>query len=145
MSDLLTRAGQHLGYSSWLEVTPQRVAQFADATGDHQWIHFDERRTAGTRFGAPIAHGFLILSLVSPLVAELLGPVPKRGMRVNYGTDRVRFLTPVPVGARLRVGATLDVAEPAPGGSRLELATTVLVQDQRVPACAARLLIRCYD
>ncbi len=145
MEELRARAGQHLGYSGWIEVTAERVAQFAAATGDHQWIHVDARRAAATRFGGPVAHGFLVLSLVSPLLAELLPRQSGGGMRVNYGCDRVRFLTPVPVGAWLRMGATLDAVRPVPGGTALELTATFLVRDQRVPACVARVLLRCYD
>jgi len=99
--DLKARVGQHLGYSDWLEITQERVNQFADATGDHQWIHVDpERARRESPFGGPIAHGFLTLSLIPALMADAMRFEQKMG--VNYGLNRVRFLKPVPVGARVR-------------------------------------------
>jgi len=111
-------AGKHLGYSDWLEITQDRVDRFADATGDHQWIHVDpERARAESPFGGPIAHGYLTVSLSNlflPQVVEVRGV----SMGVNYGTDKVRFPAPVPVGSRVRGGAELVEVTTSPAGSR---------------------------
>src|SRR3954447_19456682 len=99
--------GQHLGYSDYLEITQEQVNTFAEATGDHQWIHVDpERAKAESPFGGPIAHGHLTLSLVPALLPEIVD-MQGFSMGVNYGTEKVRFPSPVPVGSRVRAGATL--------------------------------------
>ncbi|HNA35409.1 MAG TPA: MaoC family dehydratase, partial [Microthrixaceae bacterium] len=108
--------GTHLGYSEWMEITQERVNTFADATGDHQWIHVDvERATAESPFGGPIAHGYLTLSL-GPVLFPQIMTVKGIKMGVNYGCGKVRFPSPVPVGSNLRLGATLDSVEDLPGG-----------------------------
>src|SRR5215471_21471217 len=101
LAELRDRAGQHLGTSSWHEITQEQVNLFADATGDHQWIHVDPDRAATGPFGGPIAHGYLTLSLVPRLLPEII-ELSGFSMGVNYGCDRVRFPSPVPVGSRLR-------------------------------------------
>jgi acyl dehydratase len=144
VEELLGRVGAHLGYTGWTRLTRERVAAFADATDDHQWIHLDERRAAATRFGGPIVHGYLLLSLVSPLLERLL---PRRagGIRVNYGCDRVRFLTPVPVGAHVRLGATVRSVQPVRGGVQAALTVVVSVRGRQAPAVVARVILRGYD
>ncbi|MFA9564357.1 MAG: MaoC family dehydratase, partial [Acidimicrobiales bacterium] len=113
---LKAMVGQHLGYSDWLEITQDRVNQFADATGDHQWIHVDPERAKDGPFGGPIAHGYLTLSLGPMLVPQVLS-VTGISMGVNYGTEKVRFPSPVPVGSNLRVGLELVSVDDRPDGS----------------------------
>src|SRR3954464_1966513 len=112
ITGLTDLAGEHLGYSDWHTVTQEQVDRFADATGDHQWIHVDPERAAKeSPFGGPVAHGFLTLSLLPMLLPQLLETTGFR-MGVNYGTEKVRFPSPVPVGARIRAGAVVDSATP---------------------------------
>src|SRR5947199_380750 len=110
--DALQKAtGTHLGYSDWLEITQDRIDGFADATGDHQWIHVDPERAKDGPFGTTIAHGYLTLALTNLLLPQLL-QVPGATMGINYGTDRVRFPAPVPVGSRIRMSSELvDVTD----------------------------------
>src|SRR3954470_6095507 len=114
--DELEQSGEReLGTSSWHEITQEQVNQFADATGDHQWIHVDPERAAReSPFGGPVAHGYLTLSLLPSLMPQIVEITGFR-MGVNYGTDKVRFPAPVPVGSRVRAGATLDSATPIDG------------------------------
>lgn len=136
-------AGRDLGASDWLEVTQERVNTFADATGDHQWIHVDAERAAAGPFGAPIAHGYLTLSLVIPLFGSLL-KIEGSTMGVNYGLEKVRFPNPVPVGSRIRLAAKVaDVAE-VTGGLQMTCDFTVEIEGQEKPACAARTIYRQY-
>ena len=136
--------GQHLGYSNWVEVTQEQVNQFADATGDHQWIHVDpERATKESPFGGPIAHGYLTLSLLPMLMPQIV-EITGFKMGVNYGTDKVRFPSPVPVGSRVRAGATLDSAEPIDGGIAMAVTVTVEVEGGSKPAMVATSLSRRY-
>jgi acyl dehydratase len=135
--------GQHLGYSDYVEITQQRVNLFAEATGDHQWIHVDvERATAGP-FGGPIAHGYLTLSLGPVLLPEILH-VSGITMGVNYGTNKVRFPSPVPVGAKLRLGATLAGVEDVTGGAQLTIALVFEIEGAPKPACVAEVVYRYY-
>lgn len=133
--------GRHLGYSDWLEVTQDRIDTFADATGDHQWIHVDPERAAAGPFGTTIAHGYLTLSLVNhflPQVVEVRGI----SMGVNYGADKVRFPAPVPVGSRLRAGVELVATEDVPGGAQAKMRVTVEVDGGGKPACVVETLSR---
>ena len=135
--------GQHLGYSDYVEITQERVNLFAEATGDHQWIHVDvERATAGP-FGGPIAHGYLTLSLGPVLLPEILH-VSGITMGVNYGTNKVRFPSPVPVGAKLRLGATLAAVEDVTGGAQLTIALVFEIEGAPKPACVAEVVYRYY-
>ena len=109
--------GQHLGYSGWVEVTQDQVNRFADATGDHQWIHVDVERAKAGPFGGPIAHGYLTLSLAPVLLPEVL-QVSGISMGVNYGCNKVRFPSPVPVGSKLRLGAKIVDVEEVAGGAQ---------------------------
>jgi len=136
--------GKHLGYSGWVTVTQEQVDQFADATGDHQWIHVDAERAAReSPFGGPIAHGFLTLSLLPMLMPQVVEITGFR-MGVNYGTDKVRFPSPVPVGSRVRAGATLDGADPIDGGIAMVLTVTVEIEGASKPAMVATSLSRRY-
>jgi len=135
--------GTHLGYSDWLEVTQDRVNTFADATGDHQWIHVDvERATAESPFGGPIAHGYLTLSLGPVLMPQIL-IVSGVSMGINYGLDRVRFINPVPVGSNLRLGAVLDDVRPLDGGwAQIHMTFTFEIEGIDKPACIAGVIYR---
>jgi acyl dehydratase len=135
--------GQHLGYSDYVEITQERVNLFAEATGDHQWIHVDVDRAAAGPFGGPIAHGYLTLSLGPVLLPEIM-QVSGVTMGVNYGTNKVRFPTPVPVGAKLRLGATLAGVEDVEGGAQLTIALVFEIEGAPKPACVAEVVYRYY-
>jgi len=138
------RVGDHLGYSDWHEITQERVNQFADATGDHQWIHVDPERAKGGPFGGPIAHGYLTLSMAPGILHEVL-QVEGFAMGVNYGINKLRFPAPVPVGKRLRVGATLKALDEVAGGVQPTLELTFEVEGQAKPACIAEVIYRYYE
>jgi acyl dehydratase len=141
---VLAVVGQHLGHSEWVTITQERVDLFAEATDDHQWIHVDPQRAAEeSPFGGPIAHGYLTLSLVTPLVGQIIEATGFR-MGVNYGAEKVRFPAPVPVGGRVRASATLDEATPFEGGVQLNLKVTIEVEGQEKPAMVASILFRRY-
>jgi acyl dehydratase len=138
------RVGEHLGYSDWLDITQDQVNLFADATGDHQWIHVDPERAAKeSPFGGPIAHGYLTLSLAPVLLGQVVR-IDGVSMGVNYGVNKLRFPAPVPVGARLRLGATLAGAEDIPGGVQLQYDLAFEVEGQEKPACVAQVVYRVY-
>jgi acyl dehydratase len=141
---VLAVVGQHLGHSEWVTITQERVNLFAEATDDHQWIHVDpERAQRESPFGGPIAHGYLTLSLVTPLVGQILEATGFR-MGVNYGAEKIRFPSPVPVGGRVRASATLDEATPFEGGVQLNLKVTIEVEGQEKPAMVGSILFRRY-
>jgi acyl dehydratase len=137
--------GEHLGFSEWVTVSQEQVDAFADATGDHQWIHVDvERARAESPFGGPIAHGYLTLSLAPVLTAQILEVTGFR-MAVNYGLDRVRFPSPVPVGSRVRASAVLEEAVLLEGGAlHVRMAVTLEVEGAEKPCCVATVLSRRY-
>ena len=137
--------GEHLGYSDYLEITQERVNTFADATGDHQWIHVDpERAKAESPFGGPIAHGYLTLSL-GPTLAPQIMRVDGIKMGVNYGCEKVRFPSPVPVGSNLRLGAELTNVEDIPGGAQVYMTFTYEVEGAPKPSCVASIIFRYYE
>jgi acyl dehydratase len=136
-------AGQHLGHSDWMEITQERVNLFADATGDHQWIHVDQERAAGGPFGGTIAHGYLTLSLIPVLLPQILD-VQGFAMGINLGTNKVRFPSPVPVGAKLRAGASLERVTEVEGGVQITVKVTFEVQGAEKPACVAEVVLRNY-
>ncbi len=140
----LTEAiGQPLGETPWLEITQARVNQFADATDDHQWIHVDPVRAKDGPFGACIAHGYLTLSLAARFMPELIDVKMKMG--VNYGTDKVRFPSPVKVGQRIRgTGQILAVEPTQDGGVQSTLRLTVEIEGQAKPACIVDTISRYY-
>ena len=136
--------GQHLGHSDWVEITQEQVNQFAEATGDHQWIHVDpERATKESPFGGPIAHGYLTLSLLVPLFGGVLR-VTDTVMGVNYGLNKVRFPSPVPVGSRLRLTATLKDVEEVAGGLQVTVAAVIEAEGGSKPVCIAEPVFRMY-
>ena len=143
LADLRRHLGEHLGYSSYHEITQAQVDLFADATGDHQWIHQDVARAASGPFGGTIAHGYLTLSLLPVLLAEIWQVTGVR-MGVNYGANRVRFPSPVPVGSSLRAGATLVGLEDIDGGAQIVLDVVVQVRDAPKPSLVAQVLYRYY-
>jgi acyl dehydratase len=144
LDELKALAGADLGHTGWHEVTQQRVNAFADATGDHQWIHVDSARAAAGPFGRTIAHGYLTLSMVIPLLGELL-EINGVQMAINYGLNKVRFPAPVPVGSKIRLSATLGAVEDA-GVNAVQLVAdlTVEIADSAKPACAAQAVYRFY-
>ena len=136
--------GQEVGPTDWVEVTQEMVNLFADATGDHQWIHVDvERAKAESPFGGPIAHGYLTLSLLAPLSSQVL-VVTDTVMGVNYGLNKVRFPSPVPVGSRVRLTASLKNVEEITGGLQLTLAATIEREGGDKPVCIAEPVYRYY-
>ncbi|MFI9005995.1 MaoC family dehydratase [Actinosynnema sp. NPDC053489] len=144
LADLLALAGRDLGRTPWREITQDRVDTFADATDDHQWIHTDPARAASGPFGGTIAHGYLTLSLVIPMFGELLAVDGVR-MSVNYGLDKVRFPSPVPVGAKVRLaGRVAEVTPTADDGVQMVLDFTVELAGSDKPACVARAVYRHY-
>ncbi|MEO8528248.1 MAG: MaoC family dehydratase [Pseudolysinimonas sp.] len=142
-SELPTVAGRDLGYTEYREVTQQRIDTFADAADDHQWIHVDPERAKAGPFGAPIAHGFLTLSLAVPFWTELLD-VTGVGTKVNYGLDKVRFPAPVPAGSRIRMKAVIVEVDEVPGGYQLTVDQTIEIEGGQKPAVVARGLYRFY-
>ncbi len=143
VDDLPGRIGEHLGYSGWQTITQERVNLFADATGDHQWIHVDPERARSGPFGGPIAHGYLTLSLIPVLLGEVV-VVQGITMGVNYGANKVRLPAPVPVGSELRLGLTLAGVEEVAGGVQVTLDAVLEVKDAPKPSCVAQVVYRFY-
>ncbi|MFI6105554.1 MaoC family dehydratase [Streptomyces sp. NPDC093595] len=141
--ELRAAVGEQLGHSDWLEVDQKRIDLFAEATGDHQWIHVDPERAATGPFKATIAHGYLTLSLL-PLFVPQIMRVEGMRMGVNYGTNKVRFPSPVPVGSRLRATAVLKGVEDAGGGVQVTAVVTVEREGGEKPACVAESVSRYY-
>lgn len=143
LDDLAARVGQSLGGSDWIDVDQARIVQFAEATGDHQWIHLDARRAAEGPFGTTIAHGFLTLSLL-PLMLQTGLRIADVGMGVNYGLNRVRFPAPVPSGSQVRGHFKLLEFEPLEGGAQLVIEVTVERAGSAKPVCVAESVTRQY-
>jgi acyl dehydratase len=141
IEEVKAAVGRHLGTSDWLEITQDRIDQFADATGDHQWIHVDPERAAAGPFGATIAHGYLTLSLSNALLPEIV-EVQGVSMGVNYGVGKVRFPAPVPVGSRIRARAELVAADDVTGGVQTTVLITVELEGSDKPACVIESLSR---
>jgi acyl dehydratase len=136
--------GQELAVSDWIEITQERINLFAQATGDHQWIHVDPERAKSGPFGTPIAHGFLTLSLMPSFFDSALR-VNETRMAVNYGVNKVRFTSPVPVGSRLRARISLQSADPIePKGFQMVYAVTVEREGSDKPVCVAETIARRY-
>ncbi|AUH69188.1 MULTISPECIES: MaoC family dehydratase [Gordonia] len=134
--DLVAAAGTHLGYSDWYEVTQEKVNLFADATGDHQWIHVDPERAAKGPFGTTIAHGYLTLSLI-PVLRQSAWRAVGTTMGVNYGTDKVRFPAPVPVGSKVRAGFELVEVKASSAGQQVVEKVTIEIDGGEKPVCIA--------
>jgi len=142
VKDLPGLIGQEVGVSDWLQITQERVNQFADATGDHQWIHVDVER-ATREIGGPIAHGYLTLSLIPFLSAGML-PVKGVTRGINYGSDKVRFTGMVRVGKRVRLRQTLIGVEPKAGGTQIKNQCTIEIEGEERPACVAETISVVY-
>ena len=140
---LRTNLGRHLGYSDWVTIDQDRVDRFADATGDHQWIHVDVERARAGPFGTTIAHGYLTLALVPWLLAQVVR-VEGVTFAVNYGCNKVRFPAPVPVGSDVRLGAAVASVEDVDGGVQVVLDITVECSGAAKPSCAAQVVYRYY-
>jgi acyl dehydratase len=144
IDELRRLVGQELGVSDWHEVTQEQIDKFAEVTGDHQWIHVDvERARRESPFGTTIAHGYLILSLVAPFSYEMFG-VEGVNLVVNYGLNRVRFISPLPAGSRLRMRSRLDEVVEVSGGHQSTSTLTMEREDGDKPVCVAEQLTRYY-
>ena len=141
LADLQQLIGEEVGVSDWIDVSQQRIDQFAAATGDHQWIHVDAERAKAGPFGTTIAHGFLTLSLLPEMSASAFEVADVR-MGVNYGLNRVRFVSPVPSGSRLRGRFRVAAYEPIEGGAQLTLTVTMEREGDDKPACVAESVSR---
>ena len=142
--DLHDHVGSALGPGEWVQITQEQVNLFADATGDHQWIHVDVERAAQGPFGGPIAHGYLTLSLLAPLVSGII-EIERRSMGVNYGLNKVRFPAPVPVGLRVRLSGTVASVDDVTGGVQVALDLVVEREGEEKPACVAQAVYRWYE
>ena len=141
LADLAALEGRVIGTSGWVDVDQARIDQFAQATGDRQWIHVDPARAAAGPFGTTVAHGFLTLAMLSELATDAFRIADTR-MGLNYGLDRVRFPSPVPVGSRLRAVCVLDRHDPIEGGAQLTLTVTIEREGGAKPACVATWVTR---
>lgn len=144
IEELKKLVGEHLGYSDYMVIDQARVQLFADATGDQQWIHTDpERAKAQSPFGGPIAHGYLTLSL-GPVLLPQIFSVGGIAMGVNYGANKVRFMAPVPVGAKLRAGVKVLAVDEIAGGAQVTIETTFETEGATKPSCVAEVIFRYY-
>ena len=143
LADLAPLVGQEIALSDWITVDQHRINLFADATGDHQWIHLDAERAAKGPFGTTIAHGFLTLSLLPEMAAAAM-EIRDTRMGVNYGLNKVRFPAPVPSGSRLRGRFKLLAYEPLEGGAQLTVEVTMEREGSEKPVCVAESLARRY-
>ena len=143
IEELTAALGEHLGYSDYIEITQERVNQFAEATGDFQWIHVDVERAKAGPFGGPIAHGYLTLSL-GPLLYPQVVRIAGFSMGVNYGANKIRFPSPVPVGAKLRLGVKLLAVEVIAGGVQSTMEFTFECEGSSKPSCVAENIFRNY-
>jgi len=144
ISGLIGLEGTELGPTEWREMTQDRVDAFADATDDHNFIHVDPERARHTRFGGTVAHGFLTLSLLAPIIQRLI-VVTDASMHVNYGLDRLRFPAPLPVGAQFRGAGAITEVSPVEGGVQIRATFTIEVRNAPRPALVAECLFRCYS
>lgn len=144
MKELAERAGSTLGHSTWREITQDDVTTFARLTGDEQWIHVDPERAAAGPFGTTIAHGYFTLALSTEFLYEVV-QVEGAGMILNYGSDRVRYPAPVPVGSRIRALVELPSVTTIPGGVQVTYRLTYEVEGQAKPGCVADILFRYYE
>jgi len=140
VDEVVHAVGTHLGETDWLEITQDQVNQFAEATGDHQWIHVDAARAAEGPYGGTIAHGYLTLSLIARFGEELFS-IKGVTAKLNYGVNKVRFPAPVPVGSRIRAGATIAGAQETPAGVQISLQWVIELEDSTKPACVAETVV----
>jgi acyl dehydratase len=141
VTDLRDLEGARLGPGTWQKISQDQVDRFADATGDHQWIHVDPVRAAATPFGRTIAHGYLTLAVIPALLDDLLH-VDGVSQAINYGLEKVRFPAPAPVGSHVRLTVTVEQVEPVPAGFQVAIAATVECDAARKPVCVAHALYR---
>ncbi|WP_300344778.1 MaoC family dehydratase [Nesterenkonia sp.] len=139
LEEFAAAAGTHLGYSDWRTITQEQVDLFSEATDDHQWIHTDTDKARSGPFGGPVAHGYLTLSLIPALMREIYR-IEGLAMGINYGSNKVRFPSVVPVGSRVRAGAELISCEPASQGVRAVVGVTIEIEGSDKPACAAEIV-----
>ena len=144
VDEVVHAVGTTLGETEWLEITQDQVDKFADATGDHQWIHVDVERAKSGPFGTTIGHGYLTLALAPIFIFQIL-KVEGAKLVVNYGLGKVRFPAPVPSGSRVRMGAEIGAVEPVSGGLQVTLNATFEIEGQSKPACVAEILFRYYE
>jgi len=140
IDEISAAVGEDLGASDWLSIDQDRVNQFAEATGDHQWIHVDVERAASGPFGGTIAHGYLTLSLVPMLGAQIFA-LETSGAKLNYGVNKVRFPAPVPVGSRIRAHAKVVDVSAVPMGTQATFGWTIEVEGQAKPGCVAETVV----
>jgi len=140
LDELTSLTGEELGTSEWLEIDQDRVDRFADATGDHQWIHVDVERAASGPFGGTIAHGYLTLSLV-PFLGSQVFSLETPGAKLNYGVNKVRFPAPLRVGSRIRTRVVMGEVSDLPTGTQLTLRHTIEVEGRDKPACVAETVV----
>ncbi|MDI6911749.1 MaoC family dehydratase [Nocardioides sp.] len=140
LEQVAAASGEELGTSEWLTIEQDRVDRFAEATGDHQWIHVDVERAATGPFGGTIAHGYLTLSLV-PFLGSQVFSLETPGAKLNYGVNKVRFPNPVLVGKRVRAHVTLAEVAEIPAGQQITLRYTVEIEDEAKPACVAETVV----
>jgi acyl dehydratase len=144
LADLPGMVGKHLGHSDWETIDQDKINRFADATGDHQWIHVDIERAKSGPFGTTIGHGYLTLALVPIFVFQLLR-VEGAKLVVNYGINKARFPAPVPSGSRVRMGGEIASVEEVSGGLQVTLGCTFEIENQPKPACVAEIVFRYYQ
>jgi acyl dehydratase len=140
LTELEAAVGQEIGTTDWVEITQERVNEFADATDDHQWIHVDVERARTGPFGGTIAHGYLTLSLI-PMFNTQLMRIETTGARLNYGLNKVRFPNPVKVGARIRCTATLASLTDIPAGRQMITSYVIEIEGEAKPACVAEMVV----
>ena len=140
VEELKAAIGEELGESEWMTVSQEMIDRFAEATGDYQWIHVDPERAKASPFGTTIAHGFLTLSLI-PRLLDRVYAVDKIAARLNYGSNKVRFIQPVPSGGRIKARIRLADVEDTPKGVRITSEATVLLDGSERPACMAELIV----
>jgi len=144
IEELKQLAGQQLGSGDWHEVTQEQINQFADATGDHQWIHTDVERAKKGPFGGPIAHGYFTLSIIPVLLRDVMSVEGMR-MGINYGLNKLRFPAPVPIGSKIRANVKCASVEEVSGGLQGTFDVTVEVDGQDKPGCVAQVIYRYYN
>jgi len=143
VAGLKASVGEHLGYSEYIEISQERVNQFAEATGDFQWIHVDVERAKSGPFGGPIAHGYLTLSL-GPMLYPTVVRIEGFSMGVNYGANKVRFPSPVPVGSKVRLGVKVLEVEEIANGVQMTMEFTFECEGSSKPSCVAEIIFRSY-
>jgi len=144
LADLKNLLGEEIAVSDWVTVTQERINKFAEATGDFQWIHVDVERAQASPLKSTIAHGYLTLSLIAMFSAECVH-MPSVKMSLNYGTNKVRFTSPVPAGSRVRGRFTLKELQDLPGGMQVTMLATVEIEGFDKPACVAEVISRRYE